>query len=139
MLLISEAHFCHQPATDHEDQSRQMKANHRERPLTFGDFVAGVYHTWGKRRGKGIVQLALKAHLIEFCGTERFVISCRNDERCRAVARPEKTTGARIAARQLRGAGQVHVPPGTQHIAPVCQENLRCLVGSQSPRFAAQL
>jgi hypothetical protein len=46
-----------------------------KRPLTFGDFVAGVYHAWGERRAKGIVQLALKAHVIEFRGTERFVIS----------------------------------------------------------------
>jgi len=75
MLLVSEAHFCDHPASHHQDQISQMKANPRKRPLTFGDFVAGVYHTWGKRRAKGIVQLALKAHVIEFRGTERFVIS----------------------------------------------------------------
>ncbi|HUD47861.1 MAG TPA: hypothetical protein VMR33_13590 [Candidatus Baltobacteraceae bacterium] len=75
MLLISEAHFCDQPAYHHQDRLPQVKANPRKMPLTFGDFVAGVYHTWGKRRGKGVVQLALKAHVIEFCGTERFVIS----------------------------------------------------------------
>jgi hypothetical protein len=51
----------------------QIKAHPRKRLLAFGDFVAGVYHTWGKRRGKGIVQLAIKAHVIEFCGTECFV------------------------------------------------------------------
>jgi hypothetical protein len=43
--------------------------------LTFGDFVAGVYHTWGKRRANGIIQLALEAHVIKFLGDERFVIS----------------------------------------------------------------
>ena len=43
--------------------------------LTFGDFVAGVYHTWGKRRAKGIIDLAIKVHVIEFRGTERFVVS----------------------------------------------------------------
>jgi hypothetical protein len=43
--------------------------------LTFGDFVAGVYQTWGQRRAKGIIALAIKVHVIEFRGTERFVIS----------------------------------------------------------------
>ncbi len=43
-------------------------------PLTFGDFVAGVYHTWGKRKAKGIVQLAVATHLVEFRGSERIVI-----------------------------------------------------------------
>jgi hypothetical protein len=75
MLLVSEAHFCDQAASYHQDQLPQMKGKPMKGPLTFGDFVAGVYHTWGKRRANGIVQLALKAHVIEFRGTERFVIS----------------------------------------------------------------
>jgi len=58
---------------NHHGQFSQMKA--RKRPLTFGDFVAGACRTWGERRAIGIVQLALKAHVIEFRGTERFVIS----------------------------------------------------------------
>jgi hypothetical protein len=37
--------------------------------------VAGVYHTWGERKAKGIVQLAIKSHVIEFRGTELFVVS----------------------------------------------------------------
>jgi hypothetical protein len=49
----------------------QIKARPKGKPLTFGDFVAGVYHTWGRRRAKGIVQLAVAAHLIEFRGTDR--------------------------------------------------------------------
>jgi hypothetical protein len=57
------------------DQILQMKAHPTGRPLTFGDFVAGVYHTWGKRRAKGIIQLAIKAHVIEFRGTDRFGVS----------------------------------------------------------------
>jgi len=56
-------------------QISQMKARSRRKPLTFGDFVAGVYQTWGKRRAKGIVRLAVELHVIEFRGTERFVIS----------------------------------------------------------------
>ena len=57
------------------DQILQMKAHPTGRPLTFGDFVAGVYHTWGKRRAKGIVKLAVNMRLIEFRGTKWFVIS----------------------------------------------------------------
>ncbi len=43
-------------------------------PLTFGDFVAGVYHTFGKRRAKGVVHLAVATHLVEFRGPERIEI-----------------------------------------------------------------
>ena len=57
------------------DQISQMKVQPKRRPLTFGDFVAGVYHTWGERKAKGIVQLAIKSHVIEFRGTELFVVS----------------------------------------------------------------
>ena len=52
-----------------------MKTRTKSTPMTFGDFVAGVYATWGKRKAKGIVHLAIEAHLIEFCGKERIVIS----------------------------------------------------------------
>jgi hypothetical protein len=45
------------------------------RPLTFGDFVAGAYCAWGKRRAKGFIQLTLKAHIVEFLGQQRFVFS----------------------------------------------------------------
>jgi hypothetical protein len=51
-----------------------MKTNSTKKPLTFGDFVAGVYHAWGKRKAKGIVKLAIKMNLIEFRGTERYMI-----------------------------------------------------------------
>jgi hypothetical protein len=78
MLLVSEAHFL-DPSASHypkpKAEAQEMKARPKKRPLTFGDFVAGVYRTWGKRKAKGIVQLAIKAHVIEFRGTERFVIS----------------------------------------------------------------
>jgi hypothetical protein len=52
-----------------------VKTHPKKKPLTFGDFVAGVYHVWGKRRAKGIIKLAIKMHVIEFRGTERFVIA----------------------------------------------------------------
>ena len=56
-------------------QNSQLKVGPQRKPLTFGDFVAGVYQTWGERRAKGIVQLSLKMHLVEFRGADRFVIS----------------------------------------------------------------
>ena len=57
------------------EQILQRKAQPRKEALTFGDFVAVVYDTWGKRRAKAIIQLAVNAQVIEFRGTERFVIS----------------------------------------------------------------
>jgi hypothetical protein len=57
------------------DQISQMKVRAKGKPLTFGEFVEGVYRTWGKRKAKGIVQLAIEVHMIEFRGTERFVVS----------------------------------------------------------------
>jgi hypothetical protein len=50
------------------------KVRPKTRPLTFGDFVAGVYDTFGKRRAKGVVQFAVATHLVEFHRTERIVI-----------------------------------------------------------------
>ena len=56
-------------------QNLKVKASAKTAPMTFGDFIAGVYKTWGKRKAKGIVQLAVQAHLVEFCGPDRVVIS----------------------------------------------------------------
>jgi hypothetical protein len=52
-----------------------MKANHDRKVLTFGELIMAVYDALGKRRAKGIVWLAVNAHLVEFRGQERFVIS----------------------------------------------------------------
>ena len=52
-----------------------MKSNCRKKSLTFGEFIACVYDGCGKRKARGIVRLAFKAHLIEFRGQQRFVIS----------------------------------------------------------------
>jgi hypothetical protein len=46
-----------------------------ERILTFGDLIAGGYRAWGNQKAKGIIRLALKAHLVEFRGADRFMIS----------------------------------------------------------------
>jgi len=64
-------------ATQPSAPSLPMTAKSRQKPLTFGDFVAGSYHVWGKRRAMGIIRLALKSHLIEFRGQQRIVISWR--------------------------------------------------------------
>ncbi len=52
-----------------------MKAHPGKKPLTFGDFVAGGYRAWGKRRAEGIIRLAVKSHMIEFRGQQHIVIS----------------------------------------------------------------
>jgi hypothetical protein len=54
---------------------RIMKTNLRRKPLTFGEFVTGVYDVCGKRNAVGIVRLAIKANLIEFLGQKSFIIS----------------------------------------------------------------
>jgi hypothetical protein len=51
-----------------------MKTNHEQKALTLGEFITAVYDTWGKRRAKGIVRLAIKARLIEFRGQQSLVI-----------------------------------------------------------------
>jgi hypothetical protein len=51
------------------------EAHSKTKLLTFGEFVAGSYRAWGKRKALGIIRLAVKAHLIEFGGQERFVVS----------------------------------------------------------------
>ena len=52
-----------------------MKSQPPKKALTFGDFVAGSYRAWGKRRANGIIRLAIKAQMIEFRGPQRYEIS----------------------------------------------------------------
>jgi hypothetical protein len=52
-----------------------MKTNSTKRTRTFGEFVASVYDICGNRKAGRIVQIAIKSHLIEFCGQHRVVIS----------------------------------------------------------------
>jgi hypothetical protein len=52
-----------------------MNGQLKKKPLTFGEFVAGGYRAWGKRRANGIIRLALKAHLLEFRGQQHYKIS----------------------------------------------------------------
>ena len=53
-----------------------MKARH-EKALTFGEFIMAAYDTFGKRRAKGMVWLAVNAHLVEFQGPQRIEFSRR--------------------------------------------------------------
>jgi hypothetical protein len=52
-----------------------MQTRDRKQPLTFGDFVAGVYRAWGNPKAGGIVKRAIKMNLIEFRGPDRYVVS----------------------------------------------------------------
>jgi hypothetical protein len=52
-----------------------MKINHKQKTLTLGEFIASVYDARDKYKARGMVRLAIKAHLVEFCGPQRFVIS----------------------------------------------------------------
>jgi hypothetical protein len=52
-----------------------MKTNHQKKALTFGDLIAAVYGACGKRRARGIVRLAVNAHVVAFRGHWHSVIS----------------------------------------------------------------
>ena len=52
-----------------------MKINHKPKTLTLGEFIASVYDAHGKHQAREIVRLAINAHLVEFRGQKRFVIS----------------------------------------------------------------
>ena len=41
----------------------------------FGDFIVAAYEAWGRRRAKGLVRLAVNAHLVEFHVRQLFVIT----------------------------------------------------------------
>jgi hypothetical protein len=42
-----------------------MKDNQNKKSVTLGEFIMAAYDTWGKRRGRGVVRLAIKTHLVE--------------------------------------------------------------------------
>jgi hypothetical protein len=43
-----------------------MKANHKKKALTIGDLIETVYGVCGARRGRGIIRLAINAHVVVF-------------------------------------------------------------------------
>ena len=57
-----------------------MKTNGKEKTLTFGDFIAAAYRAWGARRARGLVRLALNAHLVVFRGRQNFVMPEEQNE-----------------------------------------------------------
>jgi len=54
-------------------QPHQSRA--RKTQLTFGDFVAGGYSAWGKRKAEGLIRLAAKTQMIVFRGQQPIVVS----------------------------------------------------------------
>jgi len=52
----------------------------KKRAVTFCDFIAATYRAWGVRRGRGLVRLALNAHIVVFRGHQRFVIGEESHE-----------------------------------------------------------
>jgi len=42
-----------------------MKSSSQRNQTTLGEFIMAAYDTWGKRRGRGAVRLAIKTHLVE--------------------------------------------------------------------------
>jgi hypothetical protein len=52
-----------------------MKTYQPKKRLTFGEYVASVYKTYGNKRARAKVQTAVNAHLVHFLGRHRFVIS----------------------------------------------------------------
>ena len=43
-----------------------MKANHKKKALTFGNLIETVYGVCGARRAKGMIRLAINAHIVVF-------------------------------------------------------------------------
>ena len=52
-----------------------MKATSKKKVLTFGEFIAAAHATWGKRQARGLVRLAVNAHLIHFLGHKQYLVS----------------------------------------------------------------
>ena len=52
-----------------------LRTNGKRNASTLGEFVLAAYRAWGARRAKGLVHLAVNAHLIVFRGRQRFVFS----------------------------------------------------------------
>jgi hypothetical protein len=43
-----------------------MKANHKNKALTFGSLIETVYGACGNRRARGIIRLGIDAHVVVF-------------------------------------------------------------------------
>jgi len=52
-----------------------MKANREKRALTFGSLIETVYGVCGNRRARGIIRLAVDAHIVVFREQQRVFAS----------------------------------------------------------------
>jgi hypothetical protein len=43
-----------------------MKTNHKQKALTLGNLIETVYGVCGNRRARGIIRLAIDAHVVVF-------------------------------------------------------------------------
>jgi hypothetical protein len=48
-----------------------MKVNSKRKALTFGNLIETVYDTCGNRRAKGMIRLAVDAHVVVFQEQQR--------------------------------------------------------------------
>jgi hypothetical protein len=48
-----------------------MKANHEKKALTFGSLIESVYGACGNRSARGIIRLAVDAHVVVFQKQQR--------------------------------------------------------------------
>jgi len=51
-----------------------MKANHKKTALTFGSLIETVYGICGNRRARGIIRLAIDAHVVVFQEQQRTLV-----------------------------------------------------------------
>jgi hypothetical protein len=63
-----------------------MNTLQTKKALRFGDLIAAVYDACGEHRARGIVRLAVNAHLVTFRGSRRYVISLAESQRHLAPA-----------------------------------------------------
>jgi hypothetical protein len=54
-----------------------MNTRQKKKGLKFGDLVTAVYDACGKRRARGILSLAVNAHLVAFRGHFHYLISLK--------------------------------------------------------------
>ena len=54
-----------------------MKPKPNKKVATFGDFIQSAYGAYGKRKGTGMVRLAVNSRVVDFRGNQRFFITER--------------------------------------------------------------
>jgi hypothetical protein len=59
-----------------------MKTRPTTTRLTLGGLIESFYNTYGERNAKGVLRLAVKANLIAFRGSDRYVVSRATRKAC---------------------------------------------------------